>query len=300
RAGSRFQELTSFVKAVAFLVLVAACFIYGGDQQPPVAPVEPSPLQAPVGLLALFAAVMLALQSVIYAYDGWYLAIYFAEENKDPATSIPRALIISVVSVMAIYLMVNLALVYVLSLPQLAASTLPAGDAAQTIFGANGAVIISVLALITLPTIINSTLMVTPRTMFAMGRDGLFWAGTATVNKGGTPSAALILTVIVGLMLVLTGTFEILLSVTAFLFVLVYGSGFLAVFVLRIKEPDLPRPFKAWGYPWTTLVVLIGSVVFLIGQLISDTRNSAYSIAMIAASYPIFLIFKKLKQPALE
>lgn len=299
RAGSRFQELTSFGKALAFLVLVAACFIYGG-QPPPLTVEEQAALHQPIGILAIFVAVMLALQAVTYAYDGWYGAIYFAEENRDPSRNLPRSMLIGVVSVMAIYLLVNLALLYVLPLPQLAASTLPAGDAAQTVFGVRGSQIISLLALITLPSIINANLMVSPRIIFAMSRDGLFSSKAVTVNKGGTPVGALLLTVITAILLAASGTFEILLSVIAFLFVLVYGSGFLAVFILRKKEPDLARPFKAWGYPWTTLIVLIGSIIFLIGQVISDTRNSIYAIVSIAVSYPIFLIMKKIKQHGLQ
>ncbi len=133
-----------------------------------------------------------------------------------------------------------------------------------------------------------------------MSRDKLFWSKAVVVNKGGTPVWALFLTVVVGLILAASGTFEILLSITAFLFVLNYTSGFLAVFILRRTEPDLPRPFKAWGYPWTTLIVLFGSILFLIGQVVSDTQNSLYAIGLMIISYPVFLITKKLKQPEMQ
>ena len=142
--------------------------------------------------------------------------------------------------------------------------------------------------------------MYSPRILFSMSRDNLFWSKAAIVNKGGTPVWALLLTVVVGIILAASGTFEILLSITAFLFVLIYTSGFLAVFILRRKEPELPRPFKAWGYPWTTLIVLIGSILFLIGQVVSDTQNSLYAIGLIVASYPVFLITKKLKQREMD
>ena len=205
-------------------------------------------------------------------------------------------MLFGVVSVMTIYLLVNLAFLYILPLPQFAASDLPAGDAAQTVFGGYGSQVISVIALISLASIINGNLMLCPRILFSMSRDNLFWSKAATVNKGGTPVWALLLTVVVGIILAASGTFEILLSLTAFLFVLNYTSGFLAVFILRRKEPELPRPFKAWGYPWTTLVVLIGSIIFLVGQIISDTRNSVYAVVLIAISYPVFLITVKLKK----
>ena len=78
----------------------------------------------------------------------------------------------------------------------------------------------------------------------------------------------------------------------AFLYVAIYMTGFAALFVLRKREPELPRPYRAWGYPWTTVIVLIGSLVFLIGAIISDTANSIYAVLLIALSYPIYLIKK--------
>lgn len=293
RVGSRIQEVTSFAKAIAFLILIAACFIYGG-QSP--ANAEQATLTAPVGFTAMFVVIMLALQAVIYTCDGRYAAIYFAEENRDPARNMPRAMLFGVVSVMAIYLLVNLAFLYILPLAQFTASDLPAGDAAEVVFGAHGSQVISLLAPVSLSSIININLMYCPRILFSMSRDNLFWSKAATVNKGGTPFWALLLTVIVGIVLAASGTFEILLSIIAFLFVLNYTSGFLAVFILRRTEPDLPHPFKAWGYPWTTLIILIGSLVFLIGQIISDTQNVIYAIGLIFISYPVFLITKKLKK----
>ncbi len=292
RSGSRFQEVTSFLKAFAFLILVIACFTIGARHS--LTGKEPAALHPPIGILALFVAVMLALQSVIFTYDGWYNAIYFAEEDRDPSRNLPRAMIFGVISVMTLYLLVNLALFYVLPLPQIADSTLPASAAAQAVFGAGGSQIISLLALMTLPSILNINFMVAPRILFAMSRDGLFAAQMATVNSGGTPVAALLLSAITMVLLVVTGTFEILLSITAFLIVLNYTSGFLAVFILRKREPDLPRPFKAWGYPWTTLIVLFGSLLFLIGQVISDTRNSVYAMVLIAMSSPIYFMMKRV------
>ena len=192
RVGSRVQEVTSFAKALAFLLLIAACFIYGG--QTPASAEPAATLNAPIGFAAMFVAVMLALQSVIYTYDGWYAAIYFAEENRDPARNLPRAMLFGVVSVMAIYLLVNLAFLYILPMAQFAASDLPAGDAAQAVFGTYGGQIISVIALISLASIINGNLMMSPRVLFSMSRDNLFWSKAALVNKGGTPVWALFLT----------------------------------------------------------------------------------------------------------
>jgi APA family basic amino acid/polyamine antiporter len=122
-----------------------------------------------------------------------------------------------------------------------------------------------------------------------MRRDGLFVTKAAEVNERGTPVTAMMLTTGASIALVASGTFEILIAIAAFFYVAVYISGFLSLFVLRKREPDLPRPFRVWGYPWPTLIALAGSVAFLVGSLFSDTRHSVYAIVLIALSYPIFL-----------
>jgi len=115
------------------------------------------------------------------------------------------------------------------------------------------------------------------------------------VNRGGTPVVALLLTTMAAVLLVLSGTFERLLAMAAFIYVAIYITGFAALFVLRKREPELPRPFKAWGYPWTTLIVLTGSLLFLVGAILSDTANSIYAVLLIALSYPVYLLVKRFR-----
>jgi APA family basic amino acid/polyamine antiporter len=291
RVGSRFQASTSLMKATGFLALVFACFAFGASHAP--VAVEQNPHHLTTNFAAMFVAVIFSLQSVLYAYDSWYNAIYFTEEDRNPPRNLLRSMIGGVLSVMAIYLLANLALLYVLSLPQLAASSLPVASAARTIFPAYGGQLVSILAMLTLLSLLNSDIMIAPRLLFAMARDNLFSSKAALVNKGGTPVVGLLLTIVAALVLVITGTFEKLLSVTSFLFVLVYCSGFLAVLVLRKKAPKVQRPYKAWGFPWTPLTVLAISIVFLVGQVISDTLNSLLALIMVAISYPAFLMMRK-------
>jgi APA family basic amino acid/polyamine antiporter len=289
RLGSRVQEITSFGKAVIFLALIAACFWIGGNGNAgAVAPPTAGP--------SLLAAVVVALQGVIYTYDGWYAAIYFSEENRDPGRSLPRAMVGGVVLVAAIYLLVNAALFYVLPIGQVAASELPVADAADAIFGPSGKVVITVLAVVSLLSIMNSNVMSGPRIIFAMARDGLFFRKAAEVNEGGTPWFGLAVTVGLTLPLILLGTFETLLAISAFMFILLYLSGFAAVIVLRRLEPELDRPYKAWGYPWTTIVVILGSVAFLAAAVAGDTMNALYTIALILLSYPAYLYARRLSR----
>ncbi|MEO8041681.1 MAG: APC family permease [Acidobacteriota bacterium] len=289
KAGSSFQEIISFLKAAVFIVIVAAAFLVGEPAGGEIA--STNLLQTPTGL---FAAIIISLQAVIFAYDGWYTAIYFSEESTNPARTIPRSMIWSVLLVAAIYLSVNAALLYALPISELASSTLPVADVAGKIFGVYGDKVVTSLALITLLSLLNANLLTGPRIMYAISRDGLFTQKAAKVNDGGTPSVALWITVLAAIPVILTGTFEMLLAVTAFLFIVLYVSGFLAVIVLRKKEPDLPRPYRAFGYPWTTGVVLLGSFAFLIGAVVTDTRNSLYAIGVMLLSYPFYVLLRRL------
>ncbi|MEO8648331.1 MAG: amino acid permease [Acidobacteriota bacterium] len=290
RTGCRLQEVISFLKAAIFLAVIAACFIFGGFRSDS-AIAEPG---APLGFTGAIVAAVLALQGIIYAYDGWYAAIYFSEENKDPSHSLPRAMITGVLGVTGIYLLFNAALLYVLPLGQIAASELPAADAATAVIGPSGEAVVTSIALVSLLSILNSNMLSGPRILFAMARDGALSRKAAVVNEGGTPVVALAVTAACSLPLVIIGTFETLLAVSAFLFIVIYGISFLSVIVMRRKEPDLTRPFKAWGYPWSTLIVLLGSTAFLIAAVMNDTENSLYAIVAILLSYPAFLVLKRL------
>jgi len=290
RWGSRAQALTSFIKTLAFVSLIAACFIFGGRATTVAS--EAVVRQIPAGL-AFWTALVLSLQGVIYTYDGWYSTVYFGEEVRDPARSVPRAMIGSILLVIAIYLLLNLALLYVLPLGELAGDKLAVGRAAQEIFGARGKLIISALATVSMLASINGNTLAAPRVLFAMSRDKLFWRQASEVNKGGTPNVALFLsTLMVVLMIVFSGTFERLLAALAFFFVINYSVSFLSVFVLRRREPERPRPYRAWGYPYTTGLALAGSLAFLAGAIASDTANSILALILLAASYPAFLLLK--------
>jgi APA family basic amino acid/polyamine antiporter len=123
-----------------------------------------------------------------------------------------------------------------------------------------------------------------------------FFSSGRYVNRGGTPAIALFLSTVVMLALVLTGTVQVVLAVTAFFFVGQYALVFLSLFILRSREPDAPRPFRAKGHPWTTGLVLLFSLAFLIAALFADTRNSAYSLMLLALSWPVFLLVRPKRE----
>jgi basic amino acid/polyamine antiporter, APA family len=170
-----------------------------------------------------------------------------------------------------------------------------AGSAvARALFGRVGTPIFSALTIVSLLSAINSNHLMASRVLFAMSRDRLVSPHLATVNPGGTPTVALLLSAAVAILFIVFGrTFSTVITVLAFFFVANYTLSFLSVFVLRWREPEKRRPYRAWGYPWTTALALIGSMAFLVGAIASDTRNSIYAVLLLAASYPGFRLLKR-------
>jgi APA family basic amino acid/polyamine antiporter len=298
RAGSRSQELLSLVKAVAFLVLVVACFLLGGPASRAMAGAGAAPLAPPADPLALGLALVVALQAVIVTYDGWHSPVYFAEEFSDPGRDLPRSLLAGVGAVIAIYLLVNGALLWVLPVPLLAASPLPVADAAARILGPLSGRLMTALGLVSLLGLINATIMSAPRILYGLARDGLLGSGRAArslqeVNGGGTPVTAVLATAAAAALLVLAGSFGLLLAVAAFLYVLLYLIGFTCLFVLRRREPELERPFRAWGHPVSTAVVWLGSLAFLLTDL-AGNRGPSLTALGLAAAIPLL---HRLLQP---
>lgn len=285
RAGSRAQEVVSLVKAVALLAFVAACFAVPGVSGP--TPHAASAAGAATGGVTLVAFAG-ALQLVIGAYGGWYSAAFFGEEQTDPGRNIPRALLGGVLFVMAIYLLMNAAYLHVLPIPELAASTLPAASAMQRVFGGNSDRLVTALALVVLLGIVNALVMIAPRTLFALARDGLFFRRAASVNRGGTPAVATIVTALVAMALAFSGTFERLFALTAFLMTSVDAVNTLNVLVLRRREPGLARPYRAWGAPATTIIALVASLALLVGFVAADATTALVGIVFMACSYPVY------------
>ena len=289
RWGSGIQNVTSLLKALAFSAMVAACFLLAGNN--PAA--NPIPLESPQGL-NLVVAIILALQGVIYTYDGWTGVIYFSEEVRNPDRNIPRSMFGGVLSVIAIYLLINLAILYVLPISEIARSDLALGRAAQVIFGENGDRIFRSLMILSMLSAVNACQLMATRVLFAMSRDGLFSTQGARANEGGTPTVALFFSTLVAALFIVTGTVNQVLAIVAFFFVVNYAVSFGIVFLMRRREPDRRRPYRAWGYPWTTGFSLLGSIVFLVGAVASDTKNSVYALIVLAASFPAFRLSKRL------
>ncbi|MFN7926703.1 MAG: APC family permease [Blastocatellia bacterium] len=283
--GSRVQNLTSLLKALVFVALIGACFALGHKPATSVATVNST--------RPFFLSLILALQAIIYTYDGWTGVIYFSEEVREPARDIPRALFGGVLAIIAIYLLVNLAFLTVLPVSKIASDPFVAGTVAQVLWGARGTRILQVLVLLSMLSSINANTLMASRVLFGMSRDALFSDKVVNVNAGGTPTLALFISTLITLFFILTGTFNQVLAVLAFFFVTNYALSFLSVLVLRRTELQTPRPHRTWCYPFTTGLALLGSLTFLLGAVISDRRNSLYALALLAISYPVFFLLRR-------
>jgi len=275
KVSAWFQEWTTAVKFLAFLAIVVAAFTMGSHAAPGVqAPGEAHDLT--------FSGIILALQAVVIAYGGWQSALYFTEEDRDPSRNLPRAMIGGVLSVIGVYLLVNLALLAVLPISDLAKSTLPGADAAAIIAGDRGKQILTVLSVVSLLPLLNAILMIGTRILFAMGRDGFVPRRMAAVNEGGTPGIATLVTTGVAVLLIASGTFQTLIALASVFLAANYAVCCLALVVLRRREPTADRPFRAWGYPWSAGIVVVGALVFLGGVLVNDTPSAAKAAGLLA------------------
>ncbi|NBA87146.1 amino acid permease [Emticicia sp. CRIBPO] len=286
KSGGKSQEVLAFLKALGLLIFVVLCFIYGGDVNYAALASTTQSIEKP----ALIFGVIAALQAVFYTFDGWHTAGYFAEENTDPAKNLPKSMIGGVLLIISIYLLVNLAILYVLPMDILANSKLAAADAISLIFGEQSARIVTLFLMLSILGIVNAQVMFAPRVIYSMSRDGLFHKAVQKINAGGTPSVAMPLTSIGSVLLILSGKeiCGILSDIATFFFVMSYVAGFAALIKLRKSEPDLPRPFKVIGFPFVPYILIVTSVLFLVGAIYQDLKSSQFALIFLALSYPLY------------
>jgi APA family basic amino acid/polyamine antiporter len=278
RISGLIQQIASAIAAVSLLGLVAACYTI---PPPSALPVPPAPAAS------FLAALVLAIQSVVITFDGWYEPIYFAEETHRPGRSIPRAIFGGLALVTSIYLLLNLAFLRALGPARLAASKFAAADAARLIFGRSSDLLLSAVAVVILLTLLHVVLMTGTRILFAVSRDGLCWPRAAVVAPNGTPRTALAITTLAAIALVLSGTVDRLIAMAGFFYVANYCWSYLSLIVLRFKRPAAERPFRLPAYPLPTILALAASLAFLTGAVISDRLNSLYALLLLTASYPV-------------
>lgn len=289
RIGSTVTRVISLTIGLMMMVLVVACFIAPSVTASGEPPPATSAAALPLLSFGMLAAVVTALRAVFVTYDGWYSPIYMAEESTQPTLTLPRALIGGTILVAAMYVLINVAILRVLPLPVLAASKLPAADAAHLVLPRGGDVLVTIISLMTVLSLINATLLMAPRILLAIGRDGFFTQKAVNVSAGGTPRVALAVTSLGTAALILSGSFEQIVAIAAVLFLLNYVSAYLALFVLRRREPATPRPYRAFGFPFTTAIVLLGCLALWIAAVMQDWWSGVYAAVLLILCAPVYI-----------
>ena len=243
----------------------------------------------------IFVLFGLALAGAFWAYDGWINVTYVSGEVKNPQHNVPKALFLGTLIVIGVYVLINLAYLYVIPVEEMQHSELVAATAAEKIFGFAGASIISIAVIISAFGALNGSILSTARVPYAMGRSGLFFKSLGKVHpKYATPHLSLLLLSFWSSMLVMSGSFDTISNYVVFAAWLFYMLGAYGVVILRKKMPDAHRPYKTWGYPYTTYGFIIFSLLFLMNTLISDTKNAMMGIYLILLGLPIYFYHKYL------
>jgi APA family basic amino acid/polyamine antiporter len=286
--GSTTQQVTSLLKVILLLVLVAGCFFAKPIQNP-----ELSVTQTKLAGGAILIAFFKAMQLILSTYDGWMSVSFFAEEDENPGKNIPKSYFIGAATIIVLYVLINAAILYVLPISVIAKSPLAAGTAAAVAFGSWSTIFINIVSIFSILSILNAYMMIPSRILFGISREGYFIKQGTYLNKGGTPYYSLLICYGLTFIFILYNTYEQLFSLAATMLTVVTALAFASLLWLRKKEPNLPRPYKAWGYPYLTTFVLLVTIVLFVGFAISDTRSFIIVAAIAAVSYPAYRLITK-------
>ena len=236
-----------------------------------------------------------ALVAVLWAYEGWHMVSFTAAEFSNPKRDLPRSLLIGTVAIGLIYLVSNIAYYTVLSTGALQGTDRAAATAVGAAYGTGATVLISVLILISILGSTNGTVLTGPRVYYAMGQDGAFLPQLAKLHpQYRTPVLALVLQGIWASVLTLLGSFQQLFTYVVFTAWIFYALTVAAVIVLRIKNPDVARPYRVPFYPWLPLAFIVAAAGITLSTVLANPRNAAIGVGLILVGFPVYFVFSKL------
>jgi APA family basic amino acid/polyamine antiporter len=267
------------------VILMALVLFFAGSPGTGIA--EPAPADSSLRDWSL------VLATIIFTYDGWLYAAYFSGEIKGGAGAVARACIRGMVIVIAIYMLLNVALVKSVGLASLAGSDLALARALELAVHPAAGTLIVVAAIVILLSHQNLEYLTGSRVLQALAEDGLMASKAQEIGKGGNPVVALLITWVVSVALIMVGGFEFLLLLSVFFFVPLYLALIVGVLILRKTEPDAERPFPAWGHPWSTILCLVGWSIITVFQAWVERETALYAIAMVAVSLPVYLYLSR-------
>ena len=294
-------NVLAILKVTALLVFIAIGFSFGAGS-------GANFQQAGAGVAA--TGWLFALIPVMFTYSGWNAAAYMAEEIRDPGRNVPVALGLGTIAVIAMYLLLNALYVYVMPVGELAAVRGSVLDViADKLLGVQAGHIMGLVSIISLAAGINAMTFAGPRVYYAMARDGVFFPAAARVHpRFRTPATSIVAQGVWATVLILTGSLDKLTTYVGFAITLFAGIAVAALFVLRAREPDAPRPFRAWGYPVAPAIFTLASALIVLNALWTDLvlpivhsrpwGPSAAGFLVIGAGLPVYYLLRARGTPA--
>jgi len=300
KAGGRVQVLFSAAKIMALVLMVCMLLFSGkGDVAHFTEPSSSIQLSG----TTLVAGIIAAMSGAFAAYDRWNNISFVAGEIKDPGRNIPKGLFIGLVTCIILYVITNLAYLYILPIDSMAGSSLVATDALTPVAGTAGAGLIAILVMVSSLGCTNGNILACARVSFEMSRQGCFFASAGKVHpRYQTPANALWLHTLVSCLFVVSGSFDMLTDLFIFVTWIFYGFGAYGVFILRRKMPAAERPYKVHGYPWLPLVFVLFTAFYFVMTLYTDISNyvlgktpfisSVFGLLLVLAGVPLYFYFK--------
>ena len=287
RTGNLLNAVLTVVK-VAGLAAIPVMALFAAGVTPSFTPVVPAEVSRP---LASFGVAMIA---VLWTYEAWYYVTYAAGEIKDPQRNVPRALVIGVAVLIGIYVAVNVAYLYALTIDEIQGVTRIAEKAALALMGPSGAAFIAATVVISTFGCNAAGMLGGSRVLFAMALDGVFLPAASRVHPvHRTPHIAIVALTIWSMVLTLSGTYEQLFTYVMFASILFSVAAGVALFRLRATHPDHPRPYRAWGYPWVPAVFVLGSTAFVLNTLFERPVESILGLVLVLTGVPVFLFYRR-------
>jgi basic amino acid/polyamine antiporter, APA family len=286
RWASRAQNLLSGFNLLTIVIIVSAGFILGTGNW------ENFSYRSETSSFGdLFGPAMV---SVFFTYSGWFVSAYVASEMKNPQRSLPFSLIISAIIITFIYIIMNIFYIYALPIPQMDGVVDIARRASESLLGNQASVLFSIMIIFAILGSLNSVTLTAPRIYYAMANDGLFPKKLGEVHpRFRTPHYSIGIQAGIACLMVLVGNFYQLLSYTVFFMLLTCIATAIGVFVLRIRKPHLARPYKVWGYPFTTSIFVMAYTWIAVRVFLYNPQNALIGILIVLIGIPFFIYWKK-------
>jgi APA family basic amino acid/polyamine antiporter len=289
RWGAFLQNFLTVIKFGAITAVCAIVFLFASGDTAHF--VNPSP---PAFSWDLLSKIGIAMVATFWAYKGWEVSTFSAGELKNPGRNLPAGLLLSMVAIIFLYLVTNLAYLYAFPAGVIAGSDRIASDAMDLAIGPVGGSIIAVTILFSILGAANSNMLCSPRVFFAMAGDGLFFKKIAAVHpRYLTPHVSILAMGVWALLLSLSGTFEQLFTYVVFGQWLFFGLTAAAVFILRRKDPTRPRPYRTWGYPITPAIFILAAFLISVNSLLNQFWNAFAGLIIILLGLPAYWYWRR-------